>query len=478
MFSFILILYSHLYRTAFFAAVTNGNLQEVKKNYDKKQIDLNKKYQFGQTLVYHSSFKGYSDILEFLLKRSADPMIGDDNGIFPIHTASNKGQLKCVEVLLSHRVNVDVLSKKNITPLYYAVSADQLEIARLLIQRGANVNHRSKNGMTYLYIACSHGNMKMVELLMEHGAIINIPGRNPSNSPLHVAATNGYHKVISFLIQHGAHLECKNEKFSALYTAIHHERLEAVDVLLDAGAKVDFVVPEVKQTPLHLTAIKHKTLDYISRLIDHGANINAVEKCGLTALHFAVIGDNMKIAEYLLSRGADPTLLSLRGNSPLHCAKSEQMKLLLSSVSKRSDNKEFSSQPSAPPLEEIPSLEDSSPNSFEFQLREKEDELKFLQEKSLSVQEEIKALKEKIERQKNALDTSDHLECPICLEIPFAPTKIFQCIQGHIFCEVCVNKGLKQCPECRVKLEGELIRNRRLEDVIVKMAEKSDVNSF
>lgn len=429
---------------------------------------MNKKYQLGQTLVYHSSFKGYSDILEFLLKQRADPMISDDNGFFPIHTASSKGQLKCVEVLLSHRVNVDVLNKKNLTPLFYAVSADQLEIARLLIQRGANVNHRSKNNMTYLYIACSHGNIKMVELLIEHGAIINIPNRNVSNSPMHVAATNGYHKVISLLIQHGAHLECKDEKFSALYSAIHHERLEAVDVLLDAGAKVDFVVPDIQQTALHLTAVKHKTLDYISRLIDYGANINAVDKLGLTALHFAAIKDNMKIAEYLLWRGADPNILSLKGNSPFQCAKSEQMKLLLSSTSQPSDSQELRSQPSAPPLEEIPSLEDSSSKSFEFQLQEKEEELKFLQEKALSIQKEIKTLKEKIETQKKVSDSSDHLECPICLEVPFAPTKIFQCKQGHIFCEVCVNKGLKQCPECRVKLEGELIRNRRLEDVIAK----------
>ena len=262
-------------------------------------MDLNKKFQVGQTLLYYSSFKGYTEVLEFLLKQGADPMIADDNGNFPRHTASHKGQLKCVEMLLSHRVNVDVLNRKNRTPLHLAVSADQLEVARLLIQRGANVNHRSKNSMSYLYIACCHGNIKMVELLIEHGSIINIPLRNVSNSPLHVAATNGYHKVISLLIQHGAHLECKDEKFSALYTAIHHERLEAVDVLLDAGAKVNFAVPEVKQTALHLTVHKHKTLDYISRLIDHGANLDAVEKSGLTALHFAAIADNVKVAEYL-----------------------------------------------------------------------------------------------------------------------------------------------------------------------------------
>ena len=410
-------------------------------------------------------------MVDFLIKKGAEPMISDDNGNFPIHTASYKGQLKCVEsLLLSKGANVDVLNNKNQTPLHLAVFADQLETARFLLKRGANVNHRSKNNPSYLFSACSHGNIKMVELLLEHGALINIPMRDVSNSPLHVGATNGYYKVVSLLIQHGAHLECKNEKYSALYTAIHHERLETVDILLDAGAKVNFASPDAKHTPLHVAVQKHKTLDYITRLLDRGADINAVDKNGLTPLHFSAFVDNVKAAEYLLSRGADPNLLSAKGNSALKCAKSKQIKDLLSFSSGLTQ--ECASLPSAPSLEE---LDDPASKSLESQLEAKEGELKFHQEKCQTVQGEINILKDRIESQ-SKVDiscSSDHFECPICMEIPLPPTKILQCVQGHIFCELCLNQGLTHCPECRVELRGEMIRNRRLEDVIAKMSKNN-----
>ena len=43
------------------------------------------------------------------------------------------------------------------------------------------------------------------------------------------------------------------------------------------------------------------------------------------------------------------------------------------------------------------------------------------------------------------------LECTVCLEIPKIETRVFQCNNGHIFCQVCYVK-LELCPTCRKKL--------------------------
>ena len=46
-------------------------------------------------------------------------------------------------------------------------------------------------------------------------------------------------------------------------------------------------------------------------------------------------------------------------------------------------------------------------------------------------------------------EIKDHLECPVCLEIPKS-TKIYQCENGHIVCEQCFSKSaVKICPLCR-----------------------------
>ena len=43
------------------------------------------------------------------------------------------------------------------------------------------------------------------------------------------------------------------------------------------------------------------------------------------------------------------------------------------------------------------------------------------------------------------------LECTVCLEIPKIDTRVLQCNNGHIFCQVCYVK-LDLCPTCRKKL--------------------------
>jgi len=65
------------------------------------------------------------------------------------------------------------------------------------------------------------------------------------------------------------------------------------------------------------------------------------------------------------------------------------------------------------------------------------------------------------------------LVCSVCLDVPKPPTKVFQCPEGHIFCEVCkARPEMTCCPECRVSLEGLEIRNRTLEKLILLSIQK------
>ena len=56
--------------------------------------------------------------------------------------------------------------------------------------------------------------------------------------------------------------------------------------------------------------------------------------------------------------------------------------------------------------------------------------------------------------------SSKDLECPVCLEVP-KEGNIYQCKNGHIFCEICQAKLIVEkqpCPICRVDLGNEPIR--------------------
>ena len=65
-----------------------------------------------------------------------------------------------------------------------------------------------------------------------------------------------------------------------------------------------------------------------------------------------------------------------------------------------------------------------------------------------------------------------HLECPICLEMMRPPTRIWQCPQSHLVCEICRNQlknqrcncrnCLQRCPTCwtgRVTMRAHFAEN-------------------
>ncbi len=71
---------------------------------------------------------------------------------------------------------------------------------------------------------------------------------------------------------------------------------------------------------LHV-AVRSGDADRVKALLDGGANVNERDSLGGTALHDASWAGDLKMAEMLLARGADPNLPHLEGGStPLHYA--------------------------------------------------------------------------------------------------------------------------------------------------------------
>ena len=46
-------------------------------------------------------------------------------------------------------------------------------------------------------------------------------------------------------------------------------------------------------------------------------------------------------------------------------------------------------------------------------------------------------------------DAQVEVACPVCLEIPLPPRKIYQCSQGHALCDLCLSRIDQKCPTCR-----------------------------
>lgn len=94
------------------------------------------------------------------------------NGLAPLHMASQGDHVDAARILLYHRAPVDEVTVDYLTALHVAAHCGHVRVAKLLLDRKADPNARALNGFTPLHIACKKNRIKVVELLLKHGASI------------------------------------------------------------------------------------------------------------------------------------------------------------------------------------------------------------------------------------------------------------------------------------------------------------------
>lgn len=74
-----------------------------------------------------------------------------------------------------------------------------------------------------------------------------------------------------------------------------------------------------------INLVKQNNIPAILNLMQNGENINAADKDGNTALHYAVAMDNATMADVLLNGGADMNIVNAKGWSPLKIAEQKNV---------------------------------------------------------------------------------------------------------------------------------------------------------
>ena len=109
-----------------------------------------------------------------------------------------------------------------------------------------------------------------------------------------------------------------------LIMAAYLGHTEVLELLLAAGADLTVVDPGMAATALHAAAYAGRT-EAAGVLIDHGIAINQQGPVnGYTALHDAVWLNHGATVRVLLTGGADPTIRSKAGQTPLELARSQR----------------------------------------------------------------------------------------------------------------------------------------------------------
>lgn len=318
--------------------------------------DVRAKTRLGEmTPLFMAAKNGDAQMVSLMLESKAEVNSPNSNGTTPLMLAAGSGSVDTVRVLLDRGSDPNAKDSTNgQTALMFASAAGRAEVVRLLASRGADVNAITKvsqiismgerykkqtdgkgtrqitseagrgdvtvmGGMTALLFAAREGQMDALrELVTAHADVNEVNGAD-GMSVLTSAIINGHFDIAMFLLQHGANPNLASKAgLTPLYSAI------------------DAQWPErTWYPPPSVTEEKTPHLQLLKALLDRGADPNArlgkkmwfrtfhgdwISPDGATAFWLAAKANDIPAMKILVAAGANPSIPSTSGASPLMAA--------------------------------------------------------------------------------------------------------------------------------------------------------------
>jgi len=270
--------------------------------------------------------------------------------------AMKNQDLQRVRTLFDQHADVNVRSEDGSTALLWAAHWNDLQTAELLVRAGADANAANDFRMTPLSQACTNGSAAFVNLLLKAGANPDTPVAT-GETPLMTCARAGATDAVRALLVAGADVNAKEptQHQTALMWAAAEQHSNVLQTLIAARADLQ-AHTKSGFTALHFAA-RAGDLPSVQTLLDAGVDVNvrwqpdpapdrgaetsgaaagrggAAQRArpggfgerggtsfpGSTALLVATIRGHIRLALFLLDRGANPNILDA-GFTPLHWA--------------------------------------------------------------------------------------------------------------------------------------------------------------
>ena len=288
--------------------------------------------------LYHAALNGNAAIVGRLLDAGADPNATSHEGQTALMTAALAGRPEAVRVLVTRGARVDATDAyKGQNALMWAASEGNAEVVALLLEAGADVASTSPGGFTPFLFAVRNAHRAAAEVLLDRGANVNDVAPD-GTSALGMAVVNAYFELASFLLDRGADPSLPDPRASVLHT---------IAWLRKPGADGAAGVGNTPHGPPPVTG-DVTSLQLAEKLLNAGANPNTrvswsesrfgkeggtarnppniqlgrhlLSYVGATPFYVAAKNGDAPLMRLLASHGADPTLPTKAGITPLMVA--------------------------------------------------------------------------------------------------------------------------------------------------------------
>jgi ankyrin repeat protein/GR25 family glycosyltransferase involved in LPS biosynthesis/mannosyltransferase OCH1-like enzyme len=148
-----------------FQGAISGNLQEVIK-YSSNGENIDTLSKSGITPLFVATSQNFIPIIEYLLKKAANPNFAAQDGTTALHIAVQTNSAKAVELLLKANADPNIKNVKGVSPLVIAVLKGDVNIIKQLMDHGADKQIEFL-GTNLQDLAAKMGKPEIVELLKQ-----------------------------------------------------------------------------------------------------------------------------------------------------------------------------------------------------------------------------------------------------------------------------------------------------------------------
>ena len=221
----------------------------------------------------------------------------DSNGKTVLHLVSSffiDGVSFARYFVKEHGIDIDSKDSEGKTALHWATYMGNKNLAKYLVGLGADIHLKDSKGRTVLHFAVFSGEIDLVKYFVKLGADVKARTKN-GNTVLHWAAASRFslwkQDILRYLVINGAKQEINlqnNYGITVLHMLASNPRdFRSLSYLVEAqGANIHLKDVD-GNTILHEASSSNWNLPTIKVLVRANIDINAKNKYGATALHFA-----------------------------------------------------------------------------------------------------------------------------------------------------------------------------------------------
>jgi ankyrin repeat protein len=298
--------------------------------------EVNAAHGDGMTGLHWAAENGNPEIASILLESGADVEAVTRLGAYrPLHLAARRGNASVIQLLLDASADPETESATGgVTPLHFAAASGKAASVQALIDHGVELDARESIwGQTPLMFAAAAGRTEVIRVLLQAGgdpaltaAVLDMPSRDEFDRQDQQARRARMAETEQTVDRTG---EVRQGGTEQRRTASSSGRAQSERELLLVQQR-DRVNQPLSHAQLVggyggmtalLMAVRDGHASTAFALLDHGVEIDQVSAGDHTSpLLMALINGHFGLAMELFNRGADPTVASDAGATPLYIA--------------------------------------------------------------------------------------------------------------------------------------------------------------